>query len=231
MVDSIDIIIVARNSITREGLVRILGGENWRVIQSVSSVEDIDIPQGGDGLHPIILIEAAATDGDNGQFAIIKELLPDAHIVVLADSFDFNDLIAALREGADSLVLSEISCESLLRTLNLVAMGAKVLPSQLADNLPSFLPQAAQSDPDHELRDIRLTQQETGILRCLVMGYPNKVASRYLQISEPRVKVHVKAVLRKIGVKNRTQAAIWAANHGLTAFELPDVEAPMAPAT
>ncbi|BAV65627.1 LuxR C-terminal-related transcriptional regulator [Sphingobium cloacae] len=228
MADSIDVIVVARNSITREGLVRILAEENLRVLQSVSSIEEMDIPSGG-GPEPIILVEASATEGEGHQLAPIKERMPHAHIVVLADSFDFNGLVSALRQGADGLVVSEISCESLIRTLNLVAMGAKVLPSQLADNLPSFLPQAEQADPGQDLRDIKLSPQETGILRCLVMGYPNKLASRCLQISEPRVKVHVKAVLRKIGVKNRTQAAIWAAHHGLTAFDLPAAENQIAP--
>jgi two-component system nitrate/nitrite response regulator NarL len=53
------------------------------------------------------------------------------------------------------------------------------------------------------------------ILRRLAAGFPNKVISRQLSISEATVKVHVKAVLRKLRVSNRTQAAIWAASQGL----------------
>jgi two-component system nitrate/nitrite response regulator NarL len=52
--------------------------------------------------------------------------------------------------------------------------------------------------------------REVQILACLVAGHPNKVISRQLAISEATVKVHVKAILRKVGVQNRTQAAIWA---------------------
>ena len=106
-------------------------------------------------------------------------------------------------------------------------MGEKVLPSQLADNLPSYLPQV-ERECETTLRRLNLSPQEVAILRCLTMGYPNKVVSRYLDISEIRVKAHVKAVLRKISVRNRTQAAIWAANNGLTALEFPAArETPM----
>jgi len=57
--------------------------------------------------------------------------------------------------------------------------------------------------------------RELEILACLVSGHPNKIISRQLEISEATVKVHVKAILRKIGVQNRTQAAIWAVGERL----------------
>jgi two-component system nitrate/nitrite response regulator NarL len=72
-----------------------------------------------------------------------------------------------------------------------------------------------------------LSDRELEILRWLIMGCPNKVISKRMEISEATVKVHVKAVLRKLRVKNRTQAAIWAANHGMRG-RVPDVEAPLA---
>ena len=62
-----------------------------------------------------------------------------------------------------------------------------------------------------------LSDRETEILRQLVLGEANKVISRHLSISEATVKVHIKAILRKLRVLNRTQAAIWAINHGIAA--------------
>jgi two-component system, NarL family, nitrate/nitrite response regulator NarL len=59
----------------------------------------------------------------------------------------------------------------------------------------------------------KLSQQETRVLRCLVQGESNKIIAREFDIAEATVKVHIKAILRKISVRNRTQAAIWAQSH------------------
>ena len=59
-----------------------------------------------------------------------------------------------------------------------------------------------------------LSPREKLILRCIIEGDSNKCIARKIDIAEATVKVHVKAILRKIGVQNRTQAAIWGINHG-----------------
>ena len=64
----------------------------------------------------------------------------------------------------------------------------------------------------------QLSPREKSILRCLVEGDSNKSIARKIDIAEATVKVHVKAILRKIRVQNRTQAAIWAMNHGTLAI-------------
>ncbi|TYC87068.1 response regulator transcription factor [Novosphingobium sp. BW1] len=71
-----------------------------------------------------------------------------------------------------------------------------------------------------------LSEREIDTLHCLMMGYPNKVIAYRLDISEVTVKVHVKAILRKLMVQNRTQTAIWAVNqgHALANGRLVDVE-------
>ena len=67
---------------------------------------------------------------------------------------------------------------------------------------------------DHK-RSVILSERESQILRCLINGSPNKAIARVLGIAEATVKVHVKGLLRKVGVHNRTQAAIWALNNSL----------------
>jgi two-component system, NarL family, nitrate/nitrite response regulator NarL len=61
-----------------------------------------------------------------------------------------------------------------------------------------------------DLMGCKLSTRETQILNCLRQGAPNKAIARRLDVAEATVKVHIKAILRKIGVANRTQAAIWA---------------------
>jgi two-component system, NarL family, nitrate/nitrite response regulator NarL len=226
MIDAVHVVVVARNSIVREGLSRILSEKNFKVVEAVSSAQKINAQSDDLGPIQIIIADCSSDDGDGPDLAEIKRHLPRARTILLADTFDFNTMLSALRDGAWGLVVSDISCESLIGAINLVAMGEKVLPSQLADNLPSYLPQVERGCTEATLRRMRLNAQEVDILRCLAMGYPNKVVSRFLDISEIRVKAHVKTVLRKISVRNRTQAAIWAANNGLTALECPPAMMP-----
>jgi two-component system, NarL family, nitrate/nitrite response regulator NarL len=76
--------------------------------------------------------------------------------------------------------------------------------------------EAANGDPTSMRNGLSLSDRECQILRCLVRGDPNKVIARELSIAEATVKVHVKGLLRKLRAANRTQAAVWAHNHGLT---------------
>ena len=107
-----------------------------------------------------------------------------------------------------------MSSEALVVSLRLVDLGEKVFPTKLATMITS-----GQIDPTAaEVRASSvkgLSKREGEIMRCLVHGESNKVIARQLGITEATVKVHLKAVLRKLNVSNRTQAAIWAVRNGL----------------
>ena len=104
-------------------------------------------------------------------------------------------------------------------------LNESVLPWQFvahlwrrAGPLESVPPKAEPKPPDGTAHiDRALSSREAAILRCLVQGHSNKVIARTLVMTEATVKVHLKAILRKIHVSNRTQAAIWAMNHCLDA--------------
>ncbi len=149
------------------------------------------------------------------QIAILNDRRRTCKLVLLADQFDFDTMIDAFREGVDGYIINDIQCQSLMESLKLVASGEKVLPSQLVRHLPlrSAMANVKVNDGSDLLNN--LSEREVETLRCLIMGYPNKVIAYRLDISEATVKVHVKAILRKLGVQNRTQAAICAVNNGL----------------
>jgi len=139
------------------------------------------------------------------------ETYSEARVVVVSNTFDLATMTACFREGAYGYVVKSISSKSLVASLQLVAMGEKVMPTSLAEALPNHSAGAHDSAyASPSFRNVGLSQREAEILAYLVSGQPNKVISRDLKISEATVKVHVKAILRKIGVQNRTQAAIWA---------------------
>ena len=96
-------------------------------------------------------------------------------------------------------------------------MGEKVFPSQLAADLINCTPMAETGDWRSNAAEAGLSSREVEILESIMAGMANKVIARKFDICEATVKVHVKAILRKLGVENRTQAATWAVKHSVAA--------------
>ncbi|MBD0316775.1 MAG: response regulator transcription factor [Nitrospiraceae bacterium] len=124
-------------------------------------------------------------------------------------------LLAAMGGGADGIQIKNVSPEALIQSLQLIMLGEKVFPT----NLASMLLGMNTISPQHSIRGLSPREQE--ILQALVTGASNKTIAIRLGITEATVKVHLKTLLRKIDVNNRTQAAIWAMNNGFTADGAP----------
>jgi two-component system nitrate/nitrite response regulator NarL len=132
--------------------------------------------------------------------------------VVLVSDFTVDALREAMNGGADGFLMKDVSPEALLQSLELIMLGEKVFPTNLALMLLDL------SNAPSPLNSIRgLSPREQEILLALVTGASNKMIAIKLGITEATVKVHLKTLLRKIDVNNRTQAAIWAMNNGFTA--------------
>lgn len=138
----------------------------------------------------------------------------DARLLVLSADLSVDELGACLRVGAGGYLLSNISKEVLTHSLRLILLGETVFPSQLATAWATGqLRQTSNAAGVSKALEC-LTQRETEILGCLTEGAPNKLIARQLGITEATVKIHVKSLIRKIGVQNRTQAALWAIQAG-----------------
>jgi two-component system nitrate/nitrite response regulator NarL len=142
---------------------------------------------------------------------------PSGRIAVLAGSPSIENLILFFDAGANVLLVKTASRETFVRTLWLAALGETLLPREFLGHLRSGAPkqQLRTAGPDHEIGSSHLSDRERSILHCLIQGASNKVIARRIGIAESTVKVHVKTILRKIRVHNRTQAAIWAMNNNL----------------
>ena len=140
----------------------------------------------------------------------------EARVLVLSGELSVDELGACLRMGAGGYLLSNISKEVLTHSLRLILLGETVFPSQLATAWATGqLRQAGPAASGGAGKALEvLTQRETEILGCLTEGAPNKTIARQLGITEATVKIHVKSLIRKIGVQNRTQAALWAIQVG-----------------
>jgi two-component system nitrate/nitrite response regulator NarL len=153
----------------------------------------------------------------DGEIRRLKGLAPDLRLVVLAESMDGDRVADSFVAGVDGYLLADISPEALCESLRLVMLGEKVFPSRLVTLLASRQWRAQAAVLPAISADGVLSEREVAIMSRLTGGMPNKVIASELTITEATVKVHLKSIMKKIGVTNRTQAAIWAINNGVAA--------------
>lgn len=219
--ESIDILLIDANKLFREGLKRLLDGSSFVIAAEADSLTE-GLARMDEGLRPkVVLVEFDAGTDDIQALRQVRERYPEVKIVVLAATTrNIHHLARCFEAGADAYLLKNISPDALQQSLKLVLLGEKVFPTRLAALLVSG--QVDTHRPVASSADLRgLSEREVQILRCLLNGHPNKVIAKKLNITEATVKVHLKGVLKKINAANRTQAAIWALNNGLSSEEMP----------
>jgi two-component system nitrate/nitrite response regulator NarL len=144
--------------------------------------------------------------------AEIKAEDPSRRVVMLTVSDAAEDLIGAIRAGADGYLLKDMEPEQLLDRVRAALAGETVIGEALAARLASALRQEAQDSAGRVRRDLALlTEREQQVLRCLADGQSNKRIARTLSITEGTVKVHVKNLLKKLNFCSRVEAAVWMA--------------------
>ena len=146
----------------------------------------------------------------------IKGSWPDVRVIMLT-SFDHARYVkAALAEGADGYMLKDASPEDLDQAIRVaMAGGGNVLSARAMRALFEDEGGSSDDDDDAPRRPENLTKRELDILALLSEGRSNRDISRHLFLSEKTVKAHLAAVFRKLGVTNRTQAAMAAVGMGM----------------
>ena len=224
---SFAIILVGKSILLREGLARILRSANFRILASVSCADDL-LPSEHQLHQPLFLVVHTGDDFDAAveQIELFRDQHPGARIAIVADHYRLCELVSAFRAGANGYFVDVMACDVFIKSIELVMMGETIFPpaflSFVLDPEGDRLGQAAPRDENSQAILIRnentlapqLSTRENSILRCLIEGDSNKCIARKIDIAEATVKVHVKAILRKIRVQNRTQAAIWGMNNG-----------------
>ena len=217
---SVPIILIERCRLVREALEGIFSGTMFRVAGTAATVNELKPSILAD--HRGVLIILGIDDADRSPAECIEVLrgrFADAHIVMLADHYEPRALAEALRLSVDGCLSKSISSQALIKSLELVMMGEGIFPSSILAQLGTSFDAPAQRQlaapeelPQPQWASV-LSDRETQIMRGLIEGQSNKTIARAFDIMEATVKVNVKAILRKIGVQNRTQAAIWAVGH------------------
>lgn len=210
-----NIVHIDRNQLFREGLRRILDGSQYNIVLGVSSFSE-GVAQIVAHNPGIVIIDPAGYGDVLVELMLSVRGMPvPPQVVILTDSVGIPRLSNALSAGVHAYLLKDMSAEALTQSLGLVVIGEKVFPTDLAHLLINsrHLGQNEKATG----RTGQLSDRESEILACLVRGQSNKVIAGHLQITEGTVKVHLKGVLKKIRVTNRTQAAIWALQNGVIA--------------
>jgi two-component system, NarL family, nitrate/nitrite response regulator NarL len=225
-------VLIAPNAFFREGLVSILAPTRYRVHSAAHERDALRAPL-PKGRQMLFIV---ATDEDVSAIAKTVAALRSefgARIIVLASICDARACREVLRAGAAAYLPNTTSADALFKCLDLVLASelVVVLPEAVPDSVllqdnavPEHQPKIAdKGDGDKSDKEAgtaacdagvhRLSHREREILHCVVSGDSNKHIGRRYEIAEATVKVHMKAILRKIGVRNRTQAAIWAVSH------------------
>ncbi len=203
------VILVSKNEISREGLSRIISDGEFDVIQTVMEASRIswsDCPE--DVLILMDIDDSTPLISDLNEIHLNR---PSAKCVILAEKFEFNQMVSYFQHNARGYLIKNMPCTPLIASLRLVALGELVMPSSLVEVLFEEHPQMlGWQEANVDIETAHLSQREMDVLCCLMAGQSNKLIARRLDLSEATVKVHVKAILRKIKVDNRTQAAMWA---------------------
>lgn len=129
-----------------------------------------------------------------------------SRIVVFTVSDDRNDVVSALKAGADGYLLKDTEPEELVDSIRKTCAGKMVLSEQLTEILAlSFRDEQKPQGPDLA----SLTRREKQIVNYIAEGLSNKLIGRRLNIADSTVKVHVKHLLKKLGLRSRVEAAVW----------------------
>jgi two-component system, NarL family, nitrate/nitrite response regulator NarL len=209
------VFLIDASRLFREGLRRIFADSAFDVVHEAFSVEAA-LPF-IESLQPALVLIDLPEHGDamGKRISQIRAAAPDVRIVALTDIVRVSRLAEALSAGVDGYLAKNMSAEALSQSLHLVLLGEKVFPTDLAQLLTARQV-TARSDDGETARFSGFSDREMQILACLVTGDQNKQIANALKISDGTVKVHLKAILKKLRVQNRTQAAIWAMNHGIS---------------
>ena len=146
-----------------------------------------------------------------GAIGQIRRELPDTEVIALTSVLEDDAVVGAVKAGAIGYLLKEAEPEELRRAIKAAAAGQVHLAPKAAARLMREV--RAPDSPQ------ALTERETDVLRLLADGKANKEIAAILVIGEQTVKTHVSNILAKLGVQSRTQAALYAAQIGLTALK------------
>ncbi len=212
---TISVLMIDDHALFRIGLKGLLEKRGIEVIAAVGSGEEgIQLAQSE---HPDIILLDMRMPGMSGTQALrrIREAGVETPVLMLTTSNEERDLIESLRNGAQGYLLKDIDPDELVKSIHEVLAGKTVVAPELTPVLAKVVQHGNNPTLNKPTPFSELTPREFEILCHLAEGQSNKVIARNLGISDGTVKLHVKSILRKLGVHSRVEAAVIAVEQEL----------------
>jgi len=178
----------------------------WRVTDVAAASELARLVQRGEEFDVILLGGSTCAHVNLVDIVLLAAAAPHIPILVTAECDDPERAHAILRAGAKGFLPTSHSLKVLMGALERVRAGGTYVPLALTDAVPAATPQRVQCTPWREL-----TRRQRDVLALISEGRSNKLIADALNMSESTVKAHVKQIIRRLNVANRTQAALLAA--------------------
>ncbi len=219
--DRLRVLIVDDHPVFREGLRHILEADESVCVVGEADTGDMALREARRQCPHVVILDVNMPTLDGLQAARrICEKHRDMRVMLLTAFHDEEQMMRALRAGVSAYYAKDVPPEDLIAALHEVRRGRYVVQGrsmsrgELGRWLTKRLGDAAQGGELPEEVCVPLTTREMEVLQCVAQGMSNKEISRHLEISEQTVKNHMSAVLRKLSVDDRTQAAMYAVRHG-----------------
>jgi DNA-binding NarL/FixJ family response regulator len=211
LAEQIRVLLVDDHAVVREGLRTFLALQEGIEIAG-EAADGEEAVRAAEQLRPdVVLMDLVMPKLDGvAAMRILRERVPKTRVIVLTSFLDDDKLLPALRAGAAGYLLKNTPPQELVRAVRAAHAGEALLDPVVAARLVESLAASGEEEPID-----RLTKREREVLELIGRGLPNKRIALELGVAEKTVKTHVSHVLAKLGVTDRTQAAVIAVRAGL----------------
>lgn len=211
MAETIGVLLVDDHAVVREGLRTFLELQDGIEVVGEAADGEEGVRE-AERLRPDVILMDLVMPKLDGVEAMreLRRELPETRVIVLTSFAEDDRLLPAIQAGAAGYLLKDVRPAELARAVRAAHAGEALLDPAVAARLVEAIAQAPGEEPVE-----RLTPREREVLEMIGRGLPNKLIARRLEVSEKTVKNHVTHLLAKLGVSDRTQAALYAARTGL----------------
>jgi DNA-binding NarL/FixJ family response regulator len=220
----IKVLLLDNREIPREALVKLLEDQGKIEVVSQCSTIDETLKEIKRVRPELVLVDSNLSRCNSDEAARrINESAPKVKVAVLTDSKEQKDLVSAIESGATGYLHKESTVTEFIESIDLINKGGLVVSPQIAEKLGDRL---SSMPADNTQEGGELSDREVEIVRMLARGATNKEISGMLFITENTVKVHLKNILSKLGLRNRQQIVAYAVQQGLATDLTESVDKP-----